>query len=107
MITNFKIFEANNNIYFTVGDEVTCIEGLEYDGVVPKKGKKYIVLRIYSENSENQKDTIIIEHQYLTIEDIDDFSVDVKDIETGEILNDWFAFRFISEIRTITNKFNI
>ena len=108
MIKDFKIFEHYNDIYFSLGDEVTCIHG-GYDNMYsePQKGKKYLVLRIYNEDSEHQKETIMIEHQYLTIEDIDDFCVDVKAIETGAILEDWLAYRFISEIRIITNKFNI
>ena len=109
MITNFKMFEENDNIYFSVGDEVTCIIGDDIDNMysVPKKGKKYLVLRIYCDDSEHQKNTIMIEHQYLTIEDIDFFSVDIKDIETGEILEDWLAYRFISEIRINSNKYNL
>lgn len=108
MITNFKIFDSNEIPYFSVGDEVTCIHGgIDNMYSEPQKGKKYLVLRIYEEDSESQKNTIMVDHKYLTIEDIDDFWVDVKDIETGEILEDWLAYRFISEIRTMSKKFNI
>jgi len=107
MITNFKIFESNDDICFSVGDEVTCING-SFSTTGPVSFKKYIVMRIYAKkwNSFPAK-TIVIEHQYVTKKDIDYFHCDVKDIETNIILTDWLCERFISELRQSTNKFNL
>jgi len=112
MITKFEIFESDDNPYFYVGEEVTCIEGIKMmKGNMPLEGKKYIVIRIYQEYGDDNDDKVyvptIIEHEYLTEKDIDDWYVDIKDIEDGDILIGWQANRFKSDFRTKTNKFNI
>jgi len=109
MITNFKIFESNDDIYFSVGDEVICIDG-EKDDInsnIPKELHKYLVLRIYEEIFNSDCDSEIINHQYVTKKDIDYFFVDVKNIKTNMISKQWLASRFMTELRTATNKFNL
>jgi len=107
MITNFKIFENDDNPYYYVGDIVECVYGTEGVVEAPKDGKKYLVLRIYEVIYNIEGESTITDYKYVTEKDIYNFDVDIKDIETGKVLVQWSSYRFISEIRTTTNKFNI
>jgi len=110
MITNFKIFEENDDIYFSVGDEVICIHGEKrknYNSTEPKEGKKYLVLKIYEENFDDEGNPFIIDHQYVTEKYKGDWWIDVKDIKHNIILNQCLANDFKSEIILASNKFNL
>lgn len=85
---HLKTFEKSN---INVGDIVVCIDGID-DGnnEVPLTGKKYKLLKIYTERISKDEDF-----------------VEVQDIITGKILNGWLINRFITEYEHDSKKYNL
>lgn len=110
MITNFKIFENETDIAYSVGDTVVCINKLHLDDLIthrydidekyPEVGKKYKVLKCYDST------VMPIYYSYINVKNLNKLYVNVLD-ERNIIYTGIRARIFTSEIDHNTNKFNL
>jgi hypothetical protein len=111
MITEFKIFEKVDNVEFSVGDIVTCVDNTcDDEDQPPVFGRKYLVTRIYEEENVGDKDNIeFIKHdkESVKISELDKYLIDGEDIETEEPIESWYAYRFACAIKQSANKYNL
>jgi hypothetical protein len=92
-----KTFEENDEIIYSVGDIVVCVNA--EDLVTIKNGEKYKVLMIYN--------CIDKEQYFVTKSNIGDLYLQLKNIETNHKVEDVRADRFDNEFNNDLNKYNL
>lgn len=97
---HLKTFENINDIEFSVGDTVICINNKDFEKLLTT-GDKYYVERI-TDRFRNRYNTYIQNKN-----DDTEYFVNVYNLNTHQEVTEIYAHRFIPELKYNTNKYNL